>query len=140
MKKELTQQCAKLLEEWSLMLVDECDSTELFEVDEPFFLATVGFSGVVNGQLEIICQKPFASALVSNLTGEEADPSDALREMANVFAGNLVTAAFDTEHIFDLSTPEVLQKSGDEVKGLFSFRTIALLGDDAPVCINLKVI
>jgi CheY-specific phosphatase CheX len=140
MKKELIQQCARILEEWSLMLVDECDSTEIFELDEPFFLATVDFKGVVNGQVEIICQKPFADALVSNLTGEEGDPSNALREMANVFAGNLVTATFGTEHIFDLSTPEVLQKSADEVKGLLSSQTIALLGDDAPVCINVRVI
>lgn len=140
MKDELKAQCARLLEEWALMLVDNCESTEVFETDESFYVTSVGFRGVVDGQVEIICQKPFADALVSNLIGEESDPADALREMANVFAGNLVTSAFDVEHVFDLSTPEVTQKSADEIKDLLSHRTITLLGDDAPVSINLKVV
>lgn len=70
----------------------------------------VPFSGIKSGQVKIVCDDELGEKLLSNLidveTASDVDIVDALQELGNVFAGNLLTTVYGSEHAFDLKPPE----------------------------------
>lgn len=73
-------------------------------------IISVPFSGIRNGQVKIVCDDELGQKLLSNLVDVESasdtDLVDALQELGNVFAGNLLTTVYGSEHAFDLKPPE----------------------------------
>lgn len=142
-KNEIKKTCVRLLEDWALMLVDETSSEgALFNEKTKFYETEIDFHGSFNGMFTIITQDDFVCKLVDNIIGEQADDevkADALCEMANVFAGNLLTAAFGCDLVFDLGSPRCIEREKIDISNFQNNSSCSLLGDDAPVTIAFKI-
>ncbi|RMG43646.1 MAG: chemotaxis protein CheX [Candidatus Dadabacteria bacterium] len=136
---------ARILEDWGMMMVDPApEETQIFDFNEPFYLATIQFHGLMSGRYTVICQKAFMQTLAANLLGDDQaedgkDSLDALKEMANVLCGNLLTECYGEDAVFDLVLPEVTKVDGEQVKQLFSDRTVSYLADDEPVAVTFDL-
>jgi len=74
----------------------------------------ISYEGPAKGALCCWCSRDFAIQLTANLLGIEPDESDArsgardaLREFMNILCGQLVTAWYGTDSVFNLSIPTV---------------------------------
>ncbi len=83
--------------------------------------ARIAYSGAKSGMLRLRCDGRFASTIAANLLGLDPEDSaaeqarlDALKELLNVLAGNLVTELYGTEGLFELSIPEVVPVLPDQ--------------------------
>jgi hypothetical protein len=132
----------RVLEEWALMGVDQAseEPAALFETNLPLYLASVQFRGRVRGEYFILCQQAFADALASSLLGEdgvgEDERFDALREMANVLGGNLLTECYGADSTFDVILPAVQCATKDLFEEYLKHTSVTLLADDIPVTVG----
>ncbi len=116
-KTLLNQTIVRVLEEWAMMLLDAPPNpTDAFTAGGPCYVATVTYKGPISGTYSIICQESFARALTSNLLGSDdvltpEIAADALKEMANVLGGNLLTDSYGDQLIFDIMPPQFQQVS-----------------------------
>ncbi len=118
----LERVCARILEEWAMMLVDRFPEEDMG--DEPTSPLTRGaeihFTGKHNGTLHILGTDDFAKSLVGNVLGEfveeddEDSTRDVLQELANVVMGNLVTELYGTADVFKVDMPRYLDGSALE--------------------------
>jgi chemotaxis protein CheY-P-specific phosphatase CheC len=138
----------KILTEWAHMLVDEVrPSPELFTSDSNIYLAWADLKGVIDGSVSILAQDSFLTALAANLLGvdpdevpSEAEKTDALREMANVIAGNFLTEAYGTDTIFDVIQPQVSEVAEEELNRFMGRKVVfSFLADDAPVALSFSM-
>jgi CheY-specific phosphatase CheX len=142
-KKEMEQVVTRILEDWGLMLVEKVEpNSESFPEGQEFYVAWLGFRGIVSGRYCVVCQQPFARALSSNLLGGagdepgEAEYQDALKEMVNVMSGNLLTSSYGEHTTFDLTSPTVGKFPSQELAALFNNFTMCFRADDEPVAVT----
>ncbi|MCB0311490.1 MAG: chemotaxis protein CheX [Bdellovibrionales bacterium] len=134
----------RILEDWAMMMVEPLPNVNsAFNQEEPYLLATVKFKGVMSGTYHILCQEGFLDNLAGNLLGfdEHADSeerNDALREMANVLCGNLLTECYGDDTVFDLSLPEVHEIEADKISTYFNNRSASYLADEEPVLVTFS--
>jgi CheY-specific phosphatase CheX len=144
-KEAIEQVTTMILEDWGMMLVDQADSNiNIFSNNENFLVSMVRFKGIVNGQYSIVCQKEFASSLAKNVLGLDEEPAeqdqkDALKEMANVLCGNMLTECYGDEEVFDLTPPEIAEFKPKEIQKYFDERTVCCLADDSPVAATFSI-
>lgn len=76
--------------------------------------ASISYHGPIDGTLRLRCTTDFTVLLAANLLGidpqdndAETEARDAVKELMNVLCGQFVTAVHGTEHVFNLSIPEV---------------------------------
>ena len=142
---EIEQTAVRILEDWALMLVEPIDKEEqVFAADEPYLVTQVKFKGPFDGTYSFVCQRGFARALTGNLIGDEADFSesnheDALRELANVLSGNLLTNTFGEDLVFGLTSPEYSERTELELGPLLNGAKFVYRGDDEPIAIMFKL-
>jgi len=141
MTPEMEMTAARILGDWAMMLVEPETAevaTQILETDSDLFSAGLEFRGIVSGRYIIICPRTFAILIAQNLLGgeeigNEDEILDALKEMVNVFGGNLLTATYGTDEVFALTCPEAKIISKDEVRKLCEKKVIWLRGDGEPV-------
>ncbi len=80
--------------------------------------ATIAYRGPDCGTLRLCCTSEFARLLAANLLGVDpqeepagAKAADSVKELMNVLCGQFVTAVHGTEHVFDLSLPQIRELS-----------------------------
>jgi chemotaxis protein CheY-P-specific phosphatase CheC len=136
----------RILTDWAMMMVDpEILRRELFDWDQPFHVAEAQFEGIICGSFYVVCQSAFAETLASNLLGDDQGhlevQDDALREMVNVFAGNLLTDAFGTDTVFGISPPTSSPEGNIATieKILDPTRSFAFRADGQPVVISFSI-
>lgn len=88
------------------------DDTPLKTAEGPWITAEITYQGPINGRLRLWTTRAFANELAANLLGIDTnDPeaedaiNDAVREFMNVVCGQLVTAWYGSEAIFNLGIP-----------------------------------
>lgn len=145
-RKAIEEVTTMILEDWGMMMVDPASSStqDVFCENENFLVSMVQFKGIVKGQYNILCQKEFASILAKNVLGLDEEPAeqdqqDALREMANVLCGNMLTECYGTEAIFDLTPPQITTLNSEDVSKYFDERTVCCMADDTPVAATFSV-
>ena len=122
-----------------MMLVDhEPTAPEHFVPDEPFLVASIRFDGIVSGCYRLLCQRPFAELLTSNLLGmddevNESQMNDALKEMINVLTGNLLTQTYGEDTVFTLTMPESHLATAEDLAVFRSPRVFSYLADSEPL-------
>ena len=99
-----------VIEKMAFMFVEEAEDDEK-EADGAL-KAEMQFSGAYGGSVIIAVSHETANELASNVLGVDPDDenieelrNDALRELLNVTCGNLLTAHYGEEPVFDLSVP-----------------------------------
>ncbi len=79
-------------------------------------IAGVSFSGKLNGTMVILIPASVLPEIAGNMLGTDEKTSaeeqfDAIREMVNVICGNLLPRMVGEEHIFEVSSPRILETS-----------------------------
>ncbi len=146
MRKDIGTTIVRILEDWAMMLAEPAleNSTKVFNPEMPCYVAYLKFKGVVNGQYSVICQEGFARILAANLIGEDENNSDsermdALREMANVIGGNLLTTKWGEDTAFDLSSPNVELMSLEKADEYFHNQAFCYLAEEQPVAVTFTL-
>ncbi len=144
----LEQTMVLALEDWAMMVVEPTDkATQIFELDEPIFLSTITFQGVIDGHVKIVAQDGFLQTLVANILGTESDVAakeaqiqDAFKELANVVTGNFLTAAYGDDTVFDVVLPSVDTINPQQFRQLFDEKVVyCFIADDNPVIVTFSV-
>lgn len=144
-KAQIETVATRILEDWGMMMVEPSENSKnIFASDDQYIVTSVTFKGAMNGSYSILCQQPFVECLVDNLLGggdnvEEEDKEDALREMANVLCGNLLTECYGDDTVFELGHPQLRAVKDGEVDIFFSDRALCFLADDEPVSISFSL-
>ena len=143
-QKDFEQVNTTILEDWGLMMIEPAGSvSDSFNPFEIVYVSSIRFSGPNNGIYRVCCQADFMNALAQNLLGELDDVSlsdqeDALKEMANVVCGNLLTALYGSDKTFDLSQPLVEERKVADLEKMNGEGRAVFLADDCPVLVSLE--
>jgi chemotaxis protein CheY-P-specific phosphatase CheC len=139
---------SRILEDWGMLLVDlTIEAKDQFDFDSTFYCATTNFHSKqeATGSYSIMCQGELLNILARNLLGNEDQISheqqiDALKEMSNVLAGNLITAFYGDKPTFDLTPPTAFEMPSELAKVVLdSNRTISVIAEGLPVAISFSL-
>lgn len=87
--------------------------------------AELSFKGelATSGRVELAMSEKLCLAIAGNMLGQDADSpavleqkNDTISEIANVLCGRVITEAFGTSAVFDLTIPEVRSMSAEEFR------------------------
>ena len=105
----------------AFMFAEPVEDGESGDTPRDALQAEVQFSGPLHGRLSVAVPREWCSELAANILGvdEEDDAAlenltDALKEVANVSCGHLLTAVAGEQPQFDLSPPEINELSEDD--------------------------
>ena len=111
-QRDLTGVVSAVLGDLAFMVSDD-EPAEL-PLGAVWLQCEISYGGPAGGTLCCWCTRDFAIQLAANLLGTEPDEGDAqvgaedaVREFMNVLCGQVVTAWYGTEEIFNLSIPTV---------------------------------
>lgn len=99
------------LERTAFVLADPCDDPEQLPPADTF--ARIEFRGPTDGCVELLASRSFARNLAASILGADAsDVSDlqseeALRELANIVGGSVITALGGSDCRFSLGLPQL---------------------------------
>jgi CheY-specific phosphatase CheX len=113
----LVDTATRVFEQAAFMFADEVDSIE----DKLDIGVALSYSGENCGTIELWTVRELALTIADNLLGETEELSedqlmerqaDAVKEMLNMIAGNLITDLYGTEPIYNLAVPEKIERPG----------------------------
>ena len=103
------------------------------------------FKGKPTGMMHLWVSEGFACSIAANMLGIDMESEiakekglDALKELLNMIVGNLMTAAFGEEPVFELGLPERIDRSLLESHG-DNPHAIWLQADDNPVLFLIEI-
>lgn len=110
----LAQVFCDVIENQAFMFGDIVEDEIPEEPENDYVLASMTFSGHMNGRLEVAVPVSMSAEIAANVLGidpddpaVESDAEDAIKELLNVVCGNLLTQLAGEKPVFDLSVPEV---------------------------------
>lgn len=144
MRQSIQNASAKVLEDWSMMLVEPFEgSTDELCNAEDLFITTIHFRGPLCGEFSIVCRDEFAKEVLSNLVdgSDETDEElkDCLLELINVLGGNLLTECYGADLVFDLINPTVSRLDSNSCSLFFDSRTFYFRLDDHPIALRFSL-
>ncbi len=105
------------LERTAFVLADPCEDPAALPAADTF--AMIDFSGPEHGGVDLRASRAFAQNLAASLLGVDADAistsqaEEALRELANIVAGSVITALGGDDCRFSLGLPTLGQRPSD---------------------------
>ena len=99
------------LERTAFVLADPCDRPEQLPPADTF--AQIDFHGPTNGNVELRASRAFARNLAASILGTDASDvtdvqsEEALRELANIVGGSVITALGGSDCRFSLGLPRL---------------------------------
>ncbi len=146
-KEDVENVIGRVLEEWGLMMIERPEgggSFDLFDQAQEFRMAELDFRGIVSGTCYVICQDNFARCITANLLGTFDDPAeedvqDAIRELINVAAGNMLTSSWGDDCVFKLTPPQMMTLVPSKAEELLMRHPFYFLADDHPVAFGFSV-
>ena len=141
----LIKVCCDVFESLSFMFGEAIDLDEVDSESESFINVSISYKGNRAGAVFLIVSDETAKILAYNILGIDEDeedlPSesymDALTELLNIICGQVITAMFGDEPVFDLTVPETKIISLDEwQKSVDSGNFLVLNFDDEPILIK----
>ena len=137
----------EVVEKLTFMFGEVVDKSEVDSPGMPFTLASMSFTGDVNGLLSVAVPTEMTAEIAANILGLEPEDiesedmkNDALAEMLNVVCGHVIMALVGTGANFKLDSP--LTSPVDEMTYqamLEADEFVGLLLDDNPVFLGLKL-
>jgi CheY-specific phosphatase CheX len=108
------------LERTAFVLADPCDEPEHLPPADTF--ARIEFRGPTDGCVELLASRSFARNLAASILGADASEisdlqsEEALRELANIVGGSVITALGGSDCRFSLGLPQLgrAQSDGDD--------------------------
>jgi hypothetical protein len=108
------------LERTAFVLADPCDDPGALPPADTF--AQIEFSGPTKGSVELLASRDFAKNLAASILGADASEitdiqsEEALRELANILGGSVITALGGSDCRFSLGLPRIgrAQATGED--------------------------
>jgi CheY-specific phosphatase CheX len=113
-KETLVGTASRVFEQAAFMFADEVETLDC----ELTIGVSLSFIGENSGTVELWTVRELTLIIADNLLGEtdtlseeklQARQADALKEMLNMIAGNLITDLYGTEPIYNLDIPVVIE-------------------------------
>ena len=140
-KELLVRVLEVVLEQLAFMFGEAVTKEEMITEGEKYLHATMSYKGLQSGSLGVAIPAEMSVVLAANILGidegEEVASEksiDALKELLNIFCGQMLTTVYGEEPVFDLSVPEVkeIDKGGwEELLDLPD--AIAMMVEDVPL-------
>jgi CheY-specific phosphatase CheX len=116
----------QVLEQTAFVFPDKAAKPDDVSFEEwDFVKAQLSFRGDRNGEVIMVVPIVFSGELAENMLGEDVDATDndenrydALNEIINIIAGQLLTRYFGDKRIFNLMPPKARELSREELNEL----------------------
>lgn len=137
---------ADVVQNLAFMFADEVPPSELPEQAADPIMASVAYRGHASGTLRILTIGAIRNVLAANVLGlDESDPEaaikgdDALKELANVTCGQLLTILHGDKPVFDITPPTLESVDADLWRSFRANPEVAsCLVDGTPVMLLLE--
>jgi chemotaxis protein CheY-P-specific phosphatase CheC len=146
LKEVLIESMTDVLEKLTFMFVEEAEPEEMDVSGRELLKSRMTFSGEKSGSLELYSPKSKVVEISANVLGLDEEDlseemySDSFREVLNVLLGNILTAEYGVEPVFDLSVPKVEAATEEEWNSKKDEEeSLGLLLDEDPVILNFSV-
>lgn len=123
-REELTETFRNVVERFALMIGEPVDDVFGTSDMDKWVQAKLSFRGPLSGTLVIAAPKDLLREIAANVLGTDVnDPEtavfvpEALKELVNLTAGQLLTAVADAMSVHDLSVPMFAQLNKDDWRG-----------------------
>lgn len=141
-ESDMRTEAQRVLQDWGMLMTEEIQSSDLrFDLNKPFLVASLKFSGLLRGSYLAVCQVPLAEILATNLLGDPEEARqpdvalDAVKEMVNVLSGNMLTHCYGSDTAFELTAPFGEERTFEGVKQLLSTPLVSFRADGEPLAI-----
>ena len=133
-----------VMEQMAFVFVDPAEITDFDQMPEQAVCVTLIFSGAADGKLTVIADRAVGRELAANLAGEdqvsEEAADQAIKEVVNVIAGQLLTEIAGTQPVFDLNPPESEALSESAWRAAIEDpAAVALLTEDQPLLVRFEM-
>ena len=140
-KELLVRVLEVVLEQLAFMFGEAATKEEMITEGEKYLHATMSYKGSQTGSLGVAIPAEMSVVLAANILGidegEEVASEksiDALKELLNIFCGQMLTTVYGEEPVFDLSVPEVKEIDKDSWEELLDCPdAIAMMVEDVPL-------
>ncbi len=129
-KPELQGALSRVLEELVFALVEPADGMSVNQGQ--LLLASLRFSGADSGLIQLAVPEVFARQLAADWMGLETSEEvsdalmvDAVGELSNVFAGEVLDTWFSEQRDYELETPQVSRIEHVDVESVFKASTLS---------------
>lgn len=142
LRETLNNAVCRVLEQTAFMFPEPADMLDGISFDDiKFVLTELSFSGDECGEVFLIVPDEFCAELSANMLGEDiddADPKDkridALKEILNIIAGQLLTDIYGEKAMFNLTAPKVKDLPQDEFFSIIDKNEYACsISDEHPI-------
>jgi CheY-specific phosphatase CheX len=137
-----------ILERTAFMFPEPVENYDeaVFEEFQPV-MATLSYSGDGEGDIALIVPVEMCIELAMNLLGEDIDPEDpgekpqdAVKEILNIIAGQLLTEVFGETAVFNLTPPIAKNLESEELAEIIEKKDYAMaISDEYPIITIMKV-
>jgi CheY-specific phosphatase CheX len=135
-----------VLEQLAFMFIEEAEKEDLIVRDGDYIHVSMGFTGFQQGHIEMALHQGMSYLVAANILGIEDDDmikksaDDAVRELLNIYCGQMLTTIFSSEDVFDLSVPEVKKLGIDQWNMMVDdSNTIGVKIDEFPLLVRLTL-
>lgn len=143
----VTEVFGEVLERFAFMFGEPAPAEDLPGDGSPRLAARIAFKGGLTGTLTLVVPERLCPEIAANVLGIELGDSvgagrstDALKELANITCGSVLSTLAEDHVAFDLSVPLVSPFDAEEWEAMLGAPgTAALLVDESPVLLNLSV-
>lgn len=143
----LVQVLEKVLEQFAFAFCELVKKDELETEETEFVQSSLSFTGPKSGELSITMPAELCAEIAGNVLGlnpGEGDiveyAQDSLRELLNVFAGNVLTTLYGEDALFDFGTPSIVRLDETEWQALIDDpSSIGITIEDSPALLCFSV-
>ncbi|MBF0473668.1 MAG: chemotaxis protein CheX [Nitrospirae bacterium] len=135
-----------VLEQLAFMFIEEAEKEDLIVKDGEYLHVSMNFSGFQHGKIEMALHGGMSKLVAANILGIDDEEmikqsaNDAVKELLNIYCGQMLTTIFSSEDVFDLSVPEVNNISIDEWNIMVDdSNTIGVKIEEFPLLVRLSI-
>lgn len=136
-----------VLEQFAFAFCELVDKSELETDEDEFVQSSLSFTGPCNGEMSIIMPAELCAEIAGNVLGLDEDSGDVLeyaqdtlKELLNVYVGNILTELYGEDALFDFATPSLKRLNLDEWNELVKdSHAIGVLIEDTPAILRFCV-
>jgi chemotaxis protein CheY-P-specific phosphatase CheC len=122
LREALGKAACRVFEQTAFIFPEPADMRDGVSFDGiDFVLTELSFSGDECGRMFLMVPDEICTELSANMLGEDINDAapkekrfDALKEILNIIAGQVLTELYGEKAVFNLTTPEVREPSQDE--------------------------
>ncbi len=146
-KENLNKVVCDILERTAFLFPEPADLSNGITFDNyELVMATLSYRGDKEGDVTLIVPKELCMELASNLLGEDIDeddpgekPYDAVKEILNIIAGQLLIEIYGEKALFTLTSPKVRDLDKETFFSIIENQDYALaVADDYPIITIMK--